>query len=282
MNIAARAKFDSSLKCRAELRNWPAVLLRLGLSQFGWSQGVLTVSSRAGVTLRVPNRPLSRYPPIEVLVDDVYRLRDLSWDDPFAPRAVVDVGAHVGSFTCALAERLPGASFTCVEPLPSTLAWLRANLARNGLAGKAAVVPAAVAAADGEAELWASEDACTEASLEAELWASWHASNKASLPPITGRKVEVRTMCFDSIVAAAGGRADIVKLDCEGGEYAAVLTASSGVWATVEQLFLEYHPVAGHHFQELHRRLSEFGLFLVWKRPSRRTGMGMAYFARNR
>ena len=269
LSIAAtvRAKFDAARRCREQLRNWPSVLLHVGLSHLGWSHGVFSVSSRAGVTLRVPNHRSSWWPLVEVLADDAYRLRDIPWEDPFAARSVLDVGAHVGSFTCALAARLPAASFTCVEPLPSALAWLRANLARNGLAGKAAVVPAAVAGADGEAELWASEDA----------------SCAASLTPGTGGKVTVRTMSFDSIVAAAGGRADIVKLDCEGGEYAAVLEASSGAWATVEQLFLEYHQVAGHDFEELHGRLSEVGLHLVWNDPlAHCPGQGLAYFARGR
>jgi hypothetical protein len=83
-------------------------------------------------------------------------------------------------------------------------------------------------------------------------------------------------MSFDSIVTSAGGRADIVKLDCEGGEYPAILEASSGVWAMVERLFLEYHPVAGHNFEQLRVRLRERGLRLVWQDPSPRPGMGMA------
>ena len=261
-----RARFDLARQCREELRNWPAVLLRAGLWHLGWRQGDFTVSSRAGVTLRAPNHRLAWSPLVEVLAGDPYQLRDLSWEDPFAPRAVLDVGAHVGTFTCALAARLPGARFTCVEPSPSTLPWLRANLARNGLAGKATIVPVAVAAADGEADLWAPEDV----------------SSEASLTPGTGRKVTVWAMSFASVVAAAGGRVDIVKLDCEGGEYAAVLEASEEAWATVEQLFLEYHPVAGNHFEELRVRLSEFGLHLVWQHPDRKPEQGMAYFARGR
>lgn len=47
---------------------------------------------------------LARSPLVEVLAGDPFRLRDLSWEDPFAPRAVLDVGAQVGSFTCALAD----------------------------------------------------------------------------------------------------------------------------------------------------------------------------------
>jgi hypothetical protein len=87
-------------------------------------------------------------------------------------------------------------------------------------------------------------------------------------------------MRFESIVAATGGRADVVKLDCEGGEYPAVLEASATAWATVQRLFIEYHPIAGHHFWELHDRLTELGLQLIWQRPSSRPGMGMAFFAR--
>src|SRR5207245_7606208 len=110
--------------------------------------------------------------------------------------------------------------------------------------------------ADGQAELWASKDAAGEASLDPELWASWHASRKGSAMLEIRRKITVQTMSFDTIVAAAGGRADIVKLDCEGGEYSAVLDANPGAWATVERLFLEYHPVGGHDLEDLRGRLT--------------------------
>jgi FkbM family methyltransferase len=261
-----RARFDLARQCRKELRNWPAVLLRACLWYVGWRHGVFTVSSRSGVTLRAPNRRFAGAALVEVLVGDPYRLRELSWEDPFAPRAVLDVGAHVGTFSCALAARLPGARFICVEPLPSTLPWLRVNLARNGLAGRATIVPVAIAETDGEADLWAPEEV----------------SSRASLASGMGRKVTVRAMSFDSVAAAAGGRIDIVKLDCEGGEYAAVLGASSEAWSAVEQLILEYHSVAGHHFEELRVRLSEFGLRLVWQHADRRPEHGLAYFARQR
>ncbi len=270
----------SARRCRRELRNWPSVLIRLGAAHLGWDRGAFTVSSRTGVTLTAPNHRLSRWPPIEILVDDSYRIRGQTWDNPLAPRCVLDIGAHVGSFTCALAARLPGATFTCVEPLPSTLAWLAKNLALNGIRDRTTIIPAAVARADGEAELWASNDGSTEASLDADLWASWHPSSVVPETSKAGRRVTVRTMRFESLVAAAGGRADVVKLDCEGGEYPAVLEASPTAWATVQRLFIEYHPIAGHHFREISDRLTELGLLLVWQRPSSRPGMGIAHFAR--
>lgn len=251
--------------CRKELSNWPTVLVRGSLSRCGLRPGVFTVVSRTGFTLRAPNQVLSWSPLVEVLGGDVYRLRALSWPAPVTPSSVLDIGAHVGSFTCALAARLPEATFTCVEPSPSTLVWLRGNLARNGLAERTLVVPAAVTDADSEVELWDTDDVSCEASL---------------LRGQRARRTIVDGLSFDTIMARAGGRASIVKLDCEGGEYAAVLGASAASWSTVERLFLEYHPVDGHTFGELFTRLGELGMRLIWhdRDPCVRE-LGMAYFA---
>jgi len=269
VSIATRVRheFDLARQCRKELRNWPAVLIRVGLNHLGWSYGVFTVTSRGGVTLRAPNHRTSWWSLVDVLVLDDYRLRDVSWEDPFAVRTALVIGANVGSFTCALAARLPEATFTCVEPSPSTLTWLRLNLARNGLTGRATVVPAALAEADGETELWASENAFSSASLS----------------PRKGGMVTVQGMSFGSLVATAGGKAEIVSLSCLGGELAAIAEAYAEVWATVEQLFLEYGPTASQHFEEMRARLGRFGLDLVWHhRIARFPGSGKAYFARAR
>ncbi|MST32787.1 FkbM family methyltransferase [Acidimicrobiaceae bacterium USS-CC1] len=253
-------------QCRAELRNWPTVLARVVGSYLGWHRGVFTVSCRAGVNVRAPNRVLALSPVIEVLAGDAYRLRGLRWEDPSRARHVIDVGAHVGSFTCALAHRLPGARFTCVEPSPATLTWLHANLAANDLSSRAEVVAAAVAETDGEVDLWGTDDVSCEAS---------------AIAGSGGHPTPVTAMSFDSLLPLAGGRPDIVKLDCEGGEYAAVLCSAETSWATVQDLFLEYHPVPGHTFEEIRSRLAVLGLTLVWDDPDPRTAeLGLAYFTR--
>lgn len=263
---AVRWRLALARRCQVELRNWPAVLARVVGSYFGWHRGVFTASSRSGVTVRAPNRVLARGPVFEVLAGDAYRLRDLRWEDPSRARHVIDVGAHVGSFTCTLAHRLPGATFTCVEPSRTTLTWLHANLVANELSARATVVAAAVAEVDGEIDLWGTDDVSCEASV---------------IAGSGGHPTTVTAMSFDSLVALAGGRPDIVKLDCEGGEYAAVLCASETSWATVQELFLEYHPVPGHTFGEIRTRLALLGLTLVWDSPDQRSAeLGMAYFAR--
>lgn len=228
MSVAARvkAKVGAARRCRAEFANWPAVLFQVGLSHLGWSRGIFSVQSRSGVTLLAPNHRTSWWPLVEVLADDTYRLEETLWEDTLGADVVLDIGAHVGSFTCALATYLPGARFVCVEPLPSAVKFLYANLVQNGLAKRAEILPAAIAPADGDAYMWATEEA----------------SCAASLTPGTGEQVRVRTLSFDSIVGTAGGRVEIVKLDCEGGEYAAILESTPWPWTTVDKLFSSITP----------------------------------------
>ena len=254
--------------CSREFENWPEVFTQVLLSRLGFEQRTLRAVSRQGVVLHAPNTAPARWPLIEVLVDDMYRLRERTFEDPGSARLVLDVGAHVGSFTCALAPRLPGARFVCVEPSPVAASWLRENLVRNGLEGRASVVEVAVAETEGDAVLVGGDEASCEAS---------------TLSGAEGPGPRVRTTTLDALVAAIGAVSDIVKLDCEGAEYAAVLGSTSGLWSHVGEVLLEYHPVAGHDFAELRTRLEAAGLALVWEVPDASTpGLGMACFRRAR
>lgn len=261
-----RGQLSKLLACRRNLTNWPAVVTTVVLSHCGWRRPHLEVRSRSGVRLRAPNRAGVRDPLLEVLAYDAYRLGNLSWPDPARPRVVLDVGAHVGSFTCALAAGLPGARFTCVEPAPASRVQLEANLAANGLTGRASVVAAAVASSDGEVDLWSAEEGSCEASTVAAG---------------DGRATRVTARSLTSLVAGAGGHVDVVKLDCEGAEYAAVLDSPIEAWTGVERVFLEHHPVAGRTFAELVARFREVGLHLVWHQgDDRDPELGMACFER--
>ncbi|MHB1523800.1 MAG: FkbM family methyltransferase [Candidatus Dormibacteria bacterium] len=261
-----REKVALAISCRRELVNWPVVLARAVAGHVGWQRGTFTAESVQGVVLRVPNRQLTWWPIVEVLVADSYRLRGRIWEDPERPRLVLDVGAHVGSFTCALSATLPGARFICVEPSPVAAHWLRQNLASNGLSSRAEVIEAAVAGVAGELVLTGGESASCEARVAD-----------------TGLGPSVVATTFDTIVSGMDGSPDIVKLDCEGGEYPAILESAMQTWEHVSEVFLEYHPVAGHSFAELRGRLEAAGLTLVWHDYARhQPDLGMASFHRTR
>ena len=260
-------KATQALDCCRRLRNWPAVLGRIGLSHLGWNRGAFTATTRGGVTVQAPNLVGSRDPVIEVLASDAYHLESLVWSDPIARRHVLDVGTQVGAFSCALAARLPGATFTCVEPSASARAWLAGNLARNGVTARCEILPVALVEQDGPVEFWDPGNASAQAAL-------WPGSGPGYPTTVQGRT-------FLSVVTSLGRRPNVVKLDCEGGEYAAILRAPEAAWESVQQIFLEYHPVPEHRSPELFQRLRQLGFQLVWRDDDQRVpDLGMAYLTR--
>src|ERR1035438_5619642 len=145
-------------------KNWPSVLLATFRRRFHQSgpERVFELRTRRNVVLQCPNT--AAYHPIyEIVISDVYQLRAIRWMEP--PQSVLDIGAHVGAFTCALAVDLPNATYTCVEPSDSTLHWLEHNLALNGLSNQTRVIGAAVASKDGEAILFEQGEASSVSSL---------------------------------------------------------------------------------------------------------------------
>jgi len=204
---------------------------------------------------------------LESLALDAYRIGNYPWPDPNGPRQVLDIGAHVGSFTCSLAAVLPGATFTCVEPSVQTSEWLSKNLERNNLSGRATVLSVAVSDVDGPIDYWYDDAVSGENSLE---------------KGTRHHKILVDGLSISSIFALMTKPPDIVKLDCEGGEYASILGGSSELYKSTNHVFLEYHPIEGHSFQELLHRLEEFGLHLEWHETGHIRDQGMAYFTRRK
>jgi hypothetical protein len=65
---------------------------------------------------------------------------------------------------------------------------------------------------------------------------------------------------FDDVVAAIGAPVDLVKIDCEGGEFDLVLSSSPSSWQSVQRVVIECHPVAGHSWPELRDWFAGIGL----------------------
>ncbi|CAG4910023.1 unnamed protein product [Acidithrix sp. C25] len=255
-----------TLKIVEHTRNWPNVLSSTIQRRFGWNKpdDVFILRTRRGVELRSPNT-LACEPIYEIVGNDVYRLRDL--DLPPSVKSVLDIGAHVGAFTCVLADYLPDASFTCVEPSVSTRHWLERNLAANGIADRVRVLGAAIASEDGETKFFEEGEASCISSTYA---------FPGSHP------VPIRTISFATAVSQCQMAPEIVKMDCDGGEYEAIYSSPDSCWESVNHLFIEYHPVPDQHFDTIHKRLIDLGLMQVWHQPSRIIGLGIAYYTRKK
>lgn len=168
----------------------------------------------------------------------------------------MDVGAHAGYYTL-LFSRLVGPSGRVVafEPHPATFALLARNVGRRRLAN-VALVPAAVAEREGEAPLWEGPLSVGHSLLQAK----WKAAGA----------VTVATTSLDAASRArAIERADLVKVDVEGGE-AEVLQGMASLAERSPSLsvVLEYKPeilrARGEDLRALLARLAAIGLRAVW------------------
>ena len=228
----------------------------------------LVVTARAGPTLRTPRGSASSWPVLEVLVDDAYQLDRLPWEGQRSDTLrVVDIGAHVGSFAITLAWRYRCATVTCFEPAPETAGYLARNIEANGLSDRVTFHRAAVGAAAGSAQLLRTVAGSGQATLQ------------PALVPDATERIDVPVVDI-ATAFSLGGPPDLVKLDCEGGEYEIVLESSATLWESVRCILLEYHPVPGHSWSELRTHLVGLGFRVGWHEPGRVRGLGMAQLLR--
>lgn len=121
----------------------------------------------------------------------------------------VDVGANIGYFSLLAASRVgPGGAVFAFEPDPDNFRLLGESLALNGLQARVHASRAGLAAADGEALLYLSEDNLGDHQLFA-----------------TGeerRSTAVKLLRGADYLAPRTRRLDLLKIDTQGSEYGVV------------------------------------------------------------
>jgi FkbM family methyltransferase len=119
---------------------------------------------------------------------------------------ILDVGAHHGVYTVAMLRRYPSARIIAIEPDPVGAGMLRHNVALNGLESRVEVVEAAIGTRDGVGSLEQSDEG------------SW--GNRIVAKDGSPNAVTVRTSRLATILR--GRSPQVVKSNCEGGEFALV------------------------------------------------------------
>lgn len=173
---------------------------------------------------------------------------------------VVDVGANIGFYALMLNSYLNGqGAIICLEPDPTNLIELRANVAANRLAQHISILPMAAGSEDGTVSF--------EPGLNA------HAAEAGTL------QVAVRKL--DSLNLA---QVDFIKMDVEGYEGAVLDGARSLIERCRPTLFLELHPQLltphshGEIVQFLQTHYTQLSVYQVargswWMRALRSYGM---------
>lgn len=189
--------------------------------------------------------------------------RDLVLDDEYGllslrPSAVtiLDVGANVGFFSLWAGACFPDAVIHSYEPSQSLQSLLRTNVAQVG----ATVFAEGVADSDGLG-----------------LFSEAEASRMSQCQPSADGNVPI--VSFQTALQRIGGRVDLLKLDCEGAEWA--ILKDTEALANVKEVRMEYHLMDDAYTVEDLVGLSERAHFDLL-RLERNCGFGIAWFSNRR
>ena len=182
------------------------------------------------------------------LDEDEYALRELS----LSGRAL-DIGAHIGGVTVALAIDNPELHVVAVEAVPPNVDLLRENVERNGLSERVTIIHAA--AGKSGVVKWAFEGSGDVGSHNAFV------GNALLALPVEAH--ETTTLPTRSLASLVGDGVEFVKIDCEGCEWD-MLTPSL---SRVARMHGEWHPTDGHTRQDIAAALTKAGFTFTFSGP---------------
>jgi FkbM family methyltransferase len=141
---------------------------------------------------------------------------------------IVDCGANIGVFALYATAVAPKARVFAVEPFPSTFEDLCGNVNLNSLDERVMCIRAALAAGDGKVNMYAEAHVPSQA--------------RQVIQPSGSDTVSVSALSLSSLLTRIGvGKVDLLKMDIEGSEHPALLSADPSDLARVKRLSVEYH-----------------------------------------
>lgn len=154
----------------------------------------------------------------------------LSLRNKRALKYFIDVGANLGTHTLYALRDADFKQALAIEPDPRNLPLLRANLALNGVDGRATVLPFAVAAGQGSTELYQSTN-------------NWGDNRTFPVDDEGWTSVKVATTSLDQVVKDSGfdPLALTIWIDVQGAEYG-VLQGASQTLSSDADVVIEFWP----------------------------------------
>lgn len=202
---------------------------------------------------------------------DEYQIKDLR---PHNVRTIVDIGAHVGSFTVLCHHYWPAASIVAVEPHPDSFELLQRNTLHIP-PEKLTLINAAVTSKSGKCLLASPVSHSRVSEYAPCLWESIEPRRSdfgLSVDSVTTAELwsRIQECGIDEI--------DLLKLDCEGAEYVVLPELAKlgllkligwirGEWHSRKNNFLLASALAPtHEFNIDANRPHEVGLFIAHRR----------------
>ena len=160
----------------------------------------------------------------ETLLDRQYEQVSLPLQDGWT---IVDIGAALGDYAVWAAKQTPHGRLIAVEPYPPSVSLLRSNVEKNHVYN-VEIFSGAIAASSGSTTLQVEQGSIVQ--------------NSTAVNQKSGQIVEVKTTSLDDLFAQFGiSKCDYLKMDCEGGEYEILFSASAKSLAKIERICMEVH-----------------------------------------
>jgi FkbM family methyltransferase len=232
---------------------WAGVLDRGRMIRLlaGHPSGPLTIRLRNGCRFAVRSF-MDLWIVKETCLDRDYE-RDLP---PFGENwRIVDIGAGLGDFTVSAARNHPHRRIAAFEPFDESFRLLQENLRLNGI-GNVQPFPCAVGSVAGPMLLQTATGVAVQ-----------HSTATSDRKGPSALTVEGITLS-DALSKSGFERCDLLKVDCEGGEYDIFFGASADALQRIDRIVMEYHDgCTPHSHGELAARLQAHG-FSVRLRPN--------------
>jgi FkbM family methyltransferase len=160
---------------------------------------------------------------VETILNDEYRLRKV---DISNYKTILDIGAHIGTFSLQTAANLKKAKIYCYEALPENYNLLKYNVALNKLKN-IFCFNLAVCNSEGQVNFFVSESNRGGHSLY---------SNDSC------KQIKVKTTTLEKIFKSNNIETiDLLKMDCEGAEYDILLNTPLKYLKKIKSIVMEQH-----------------------------------------
>lgn len=178
----------------------------------------------------------------ETLLDRQYELASVHLQDGWT---VFDIGAALGDYSVWAAQQNPHGRVIAVEPYPPSISLMRTNLEKNHV-HNVEVFEGAISAANGTTTL----------KIEGKV-----VQNSTAADGKHTNMIEVKTISLEELFRQyAISKCDYLKMDCEGGEYDILFTASGETLERIDRICMEIHDgMTVHHRGEMIQFLERHG-----------------------
>jgi FkbM family methyltransferase len=192
------------------------------------------IKTWSGLKILVKNKK-DLYPLEEVYVQNVYDQKSVT----IPPNGVVlDVGAHIGTFSLYAAKVCKARKVYSFEPLPKNYEILKMNVKNNHLSDIITPIPKAIDAQAGTRELFLD--------ARGDLFPSFYSSSKRS------NTVQVECVTLKQVLKENSiDHVDYLKMDCEGAEWEILKAIDEETISRIGIIGMEYHLKSREEFVKL-------------------------------